>query len=242
MRRTHLLNTYMKDNNSVAAMVSYYNPLAMYRQPQQQVGTQHQISHQHAQQHVQAHHQQAAAAAAAVVAVGAVEGAQSLWYGYPHAHPHGAHHQPNSNQQYLEHPNVLGWPAHPHAHHYSHNLQYQHHQAAYQHHQQQQLHHAQVTGIIEWSGDEENNPGVGAGEPSPPITVSGSEVSSPRTPSSPPVNNNSVTARNNNRSNGTSGSTTPSRPTQIRSPYEWMKKPSYQNQPNPGLSLFFFFF
>jgi homeobox protein CDX len=26
----------------------------------------------------------------------------------------------------------------------------------------------------------------------------------------------------------------PSRPTPVKSPYEWMKKPSYQSQPNPG--------
>lgn len=52
--------------------------------------------------------------------------------------------------------------------------------------------------------------------PSPPITVSGSDMSSP--------------GANN-------GSTSPhlhSRPTPVKSPYEWMKKPSYQSQPNPG--------
>ncbi|KAL3267406.1 hypothetical protein HHI36_011535, partial [Cryptolaemus montrouzieri] len=53
--------------------------------------------------------------------------------------------------------------------------------------------------------------------PSPPITVSGSEMSSP----------------------GAGGTITPpgsqnSRPPPVRSPYEWIKKPSYQSQPNPG--------
>lgn len=51
--------------------------------------------------------------------------------------------------------------------------------------------------------------------PSPPITVSGSDMSSP----------------------GANGSSSPqlhSRPTPVKSPYEWMKKPSYQSQPNPG--------
>ncbi|CAO1314465.1 unnamed protein product [Diamesa serratosioi] len=53
--------------------------------------------------------------------------------------------------------------------------------------------------------------------PSPPITVSGSDMSSPSAlngASSPQINSN--------------------RPTPVKSPYEWMKKPSYQNQPNPG--------
>jgi homeobox protein CDX len=52
--------------------------------------------------------------------------------------------------------------------------------------------------------------------PSPPITVSGSDMSSPGAPtesSSPQIT---------------------SRPTPVKSPYEWMKKPSYQSQPNPG--------
>ncbi|KAK9869947.1 hypothetical protein WA026_006045 [Henosepilachna vigintioctopunctata] len=40
-------------------------------------------------------------------------------------------------------------------------------------------------------------------------------------------------------SSSTGGNITPpapvnTRPTPVRSPYEWIKKPSYQNQPNPG--------
>lgn len=53
--------------------------------------------------------------------------------------------------------------------------------------------------------------------PSPPATVhSGSDMSSPGAtgPSSSPQIS--------------------SRPTPVKSPYEWMKKPSYQSQPNPG--------
>lgn len=56
--------------------------------------------------------------------------------------------------------------------------------------------------------------------PSPPITVSGSEMSSP---------------------GGQSGHMSPPqplgvnpRPPPARSPYEWIKKTSYQSQPNPG--------
>lgn len=57
--------------------------------------------------------------------------------------------------------------------------------------------------------------------PSPPITVSGSDMSSPGAP------------------NGSSSPQLHSRPTPVKSPYEWMKKPSYQSQPNPGKKIFF---
>jgi homeobox protein CDX len=52
--------------------------------------------------------------------------------------------------------------------------------------------------------------------PSPPITVSGSDMSSPGAP------------------NGSSSPQITTRPTPVKSPFEWMKKPSYQSQPNPG--------
>ncbi|GAB0096328.1 homeotic protein caudal [Sergentomyia squamirostris] len=52
--------------------------------------------------------------------------------------------------------------------------------------------------------------------PSPPITVSGSEMSSPGAP------------------NGAGSPHTVARPAPVKSPYEWMKKASYQNQTNPG--------
>lgn len=56
--------------------------------------------------------------------------------------------------------------------------------------------------------------------PSPPITVSGSDMSSP----------------------GGGGNVTPpqtqTRPTPVRSPFEWIKKTSYQTQPNPGKLIF----
>ncbi|KAF5290554.1 hypothetical protein FQA39_LY14683 [Lamprigera yunnana] len=53
--------------------------------------------------------------------------------------------------------------------------------------------------------------------PSPPITVSGSDMSSPGT------------------AGGTISPTNPlTRPPPVRSPYEWIKKTSYQSQPNPG--------
>ncbi|KZC14259.1 PREDICTED: homeobox protein CHOX-CAD-like [Dufourea novaeangliae] len=202
----------MTDISSIG-MVSYYNPLAMYRQQQQSAGQQSLV--QQVQQHSQAQQAQQHAATTPL------DGGQQYWYGYPHGHPHAAHHhQPAGPQQYLDHAEVLpGWP-HPHAHHYSH-LQYQH--QAYQHQQQPQP--PPITGVTDWSSDD-GNTAVGTGEPSP-ITVSGSEISNPGTPSTPPANNNNTITTNNNN-------TTPMRPTQMRSPYEWMKKTSYQSQPNPG--------
>lgn len=54
--------------------------------------------------------------------------------------------------------------------------------------------------------------------PSPPITVSGSEMSSPGAGGNSPANSQN-------------------RPAPARSPYEWIKKTSYQTQPNPGESI-----
>ncbi|KAG5871755.1 hypothetical protein JTB14_020364 [Gonioctena quinquepunctata] len=54
--------------------------------------------------------------------------------------------------------------------------------------------------------------------PSPPITVSGSDMSSPGGQSG------DISTPNH----------TQSRPTPARSPYEWIKKTSYHSQPNPG--------
>lgn len=54
--------------------------------------------------------------------------------------------------------------------------------------------------------------------PSPPITVSGSDMSSPGAPT------------------GSSSPQITPRPTPVKSPFEWMKKQSYQSQPNPGKS------
>lgn len=53
--------------------------------------------------------------------------------------------------------------------------------------------------------------------PSPPITVSGSEMSSPGGGEEVPPPPQPQT-----------------RPAPVRSPYEWIKKTSYQTQPNPG--------
>ncbi|XP_076303876.1 uncharacterized protein LOC143221988, partial [Lasioglossum baleicum] len=104
------------------------------------------------------------------------DGPRQYWYGYPHGYQHAAHHQSPGPQQYLDHTDAFpGWPHH-HDHHYSH-LQYQHHQA---YHQQQQQ-SSQISAATDWSGDEAN-PVVVAGEPGPPITVSGSKISNPGTP------------------------------------------------------------
>ncbi|XP_015596990.1 homeobox protein CHOX-CAD [Cephus cinctus] len=209
----------MTDISSIG-MVSYYNPLTMYRG--QQTGSQQALGP------VQ---QGAPGQASGQGQQGVVSDStgQQYWYTYGSHGSYGAHHQNPGAQQYLDHPDVL-WPPHPHpAHHYSHHLQYQHHH----HHHHQAYPHQQIQ--PEWtSGDEtsgnagNNGNPVGTGEPSPPITVSGSEISSPGTPATPPANGSGPNGTN------TAATTTPVRPAQIRSPYEWMKKPSYQSQPNPG--------
>lgn len=59
--------------------------------------------------------------------------------------------------------------------------------------------------------------------PSPPITVSGSdEMSSPGGNVTPPQ--------------------TSTRPVPVRSPFEWIKKTSYQTQPNPGKFFYYFYY
>lgn len=55
--------------------------------------------------------------------------------------------------------------------------------------------------------------------PSPPITIAGSDISTPPVPAS-------------------SASPQTGRQTQSKSPYEWMKKSSYQSQPTPGMCHF----
>lgn len=61
--------------------------------------------------------------------------------------------------------------------------------------------------------------------PSPPITLSGSEMSSPGAPNGPqsPHHNNAI------------------RTTPPKSPYDWIKKTSYTNQPNPGKKMIHLF-
>ncbi|XP_016907728.1 homeotic protein caudal-like isoform X1 [Apis cerana] len=211
-------------------MMSYYTPFAMYRQQQQIVGQQP-LAQQMQQTQVQQTQQHASSSSVA-------DGGQQYWYGY-HGHPHGVHHQA-AGQQYLDPAEVLpSWSHHAHA--YTH-LQYQHHQPVYQ--------QSQISGVTDWTGDEPNT-GVGAGETSPPNTISGSEMSNSSNPTSPPTNNsnNSISPNNRNNSNNLghnsnvntntnvhNNSTTP-RPAQVRSPYEWMKKTSYQSQPNPACNV-----
>ncbi|KAH8381057.1 hypothetical protein KR200_004222 [Drosophila serrata] len=94
---------------------------------------------------------------------------------------------------------------------------------------------------------------IAEGLPSPPITVSGSEISSPGAPTSASSphhhlahhlsaanannnNNNSPSTHNNNNNNNNSvnnnnNRTSPSKPQY----YEWMKKPAYPAQPQPDL-------
>uniref|UniRef100_A0A240PN89 Homeobox domain-containing protein n=1 Tax=Anopheles epiroticus TaxID=199890 RepID=A0A240PN89_9DIPT len=87
-----------------------------------------------------------------------------------------------------------------------------HHHHLHQHH-----HHGNGSGGNGGGGSAHDHLADGLHSiPSPPITVSGSDMSSPGAPT---------------------GSASPQitpRPTPVKSPYEWMKKQSYQSQPNPG--------
>ncbi|ALC38720.1 cad, partial [Drosophila busckii] len=110
--------------------------------------------------------------------------------------------------------------------------------AAHQHHQQQQQQQQQQQLAAE-------------GLPSPPITVSGSEISSPGAPNSASSphhlthhlatagsnnnNNNSPSTHNNNNNNNSITANNNHRGSPAKAQYyEWMKKPSYPAQPQPG--------
>ncbi|XP_055713398.1 homeotic protein caudal isoform X2 [Phlebotomus papatasi] len=77
------------------------------------------------------------------------------------------------------------------------------------------LSHGASGGMGQSSGEHISTDGL-TSIPSPPITVSGSEMSSPGAP------------------NGAGSPHTVTRPAPAKSPYEWMKKTSYQNQTTPG--------
>ncbi|XP_066999656.2 homeobox protein CHOX-CAD [Anabrus simplex] len=160
-------------------MVSYYNPLAMYRHQQQATAP--------GGGPPQFHHPASPAAG---------------WYGAPTGYQPPPH-QVNTTQQYLN------------------CVQEDQHQGGPWHHHHHMFQPEWGTGTPDF-GVPPTMAGVAAvleesQLPSPPITVSSSELSSP----------------------GAAGGTlTPpqqhGRPVPVRSPYEWMKKPSYQSQPNPG--------
>lgn len=139
----------------------------------------------------------------------------------------------------------------------SHLLQ-QHHQNHQNQQHQQQLHHQHQQSGATQLNDTASSVGeaqIADGLPSPPITVSGSELSSPGAPassSSPhgnmstnssnnnnPNNNNNSTANTSAGSSGSNGNTTINnntiRSSPVKSPYyDWMKKQSYTAQPTPG--------
>ncbi|KAF7989954.1 hypothetical protein HCN44_008628 [Aphidius gifuensis] len=227
----------------MVTMSSFFNPLAIYCQPQTQTGNQQ--FNQQLQHLSPPHPTQEQPTASAMASIGrTIEIDQQCWYGYPHPH----HHHHNHHHQHLQsvpeehHSDVIMWQ--PHAHAYSH-LHRQHHSITYQHHPE----HPTPNGTIVWSEDRgNNNLAVDTSELSPPITASESEISYPSTPLSPIKNNNiphvsSYNKNNNNNDDNNNNvnntrnsfvSSNPVRPTQMRSPYEWLKKTSYQNQLIPG--------
>ncbi|KAM8717387.1 hypothetical protein ACLKA7_004134 [Drosophila subpalustris] len=91
---------------------------------------------------------------------------------------------------------------------------------------------------------------IAEGLPSPPITVSGSEISSPGAPTSASSphhlthhlsaaasnnNNNSPSTHNNNNNNNSITANNNHRTSPAKAQYyDWMKKPSYPAQPQPG--------
>ncbi|XP_037960254.1 homeotic protein caudal [Teleopsis dalmanni] len=83
---------------------------------------------------------------------------------------------------------------------------------------------------------------IAEGLPSPPITVSGSEISSPGAPASSSSphhvthhsnNNTSPTTANNNNNSSIHNNNNRTSPVKAQY-YDWMKKPSYPAQPTPG--------
>lgn len=78
--------------------------------------------------------------------------------------------------------------------------------------------------------------------PSPPITVSGSEMSSPGGGGGGPGNNSASSVNGLHGVGGGGGLSPPPashhnmsiRPVPVKSPFEWIKRTSYQNQTNPG--------
>lgn len=160
-------------------MVSYYNPIAMYRQ-QGPVGPSSTQFHNSGSP-------------------------TSAWYGSYHP----GQMQVPTPQQYLScmqdsEPQNMTWH-HPHP---AHSV-FNHEFFEYNSYIQQQ-HGGQPL---------QTRPGSEPPLPSPPM--SSSELSSPGA-----VGGGSVTPPNH-----------PPRPGPVRSPYDWMTKPSYQSQPNPGKCL-----
>lgn len=102
------------------------------------------------------------------------------------------------------------------------------------HHHHHHLHHHPVGHQGSGSGGALNSEHLNDGLhsiPSPPITVSGSEMSSPG-------GGGANSASNNNGLHGVGGLSPHHnmsiRPVPVKSPFEWIKRTSYQNQTNPG--------
>lgn len=133
--------------------------------------------------------------------------------------PNPTHYQANS-AWYPAYQNVAG----PSSYYPQEEQQVWHHhhhaqpQAVYQHKIQDFLH---TGNIPAFPPQHQIN---GNGMQSPTLTISGSDMSSPGGHSS---HSGNITPPQPS----TSGT---SRPTQARSPYEWIKKNSYQQNPNPG--------
>lgn len=208
-------------------MVSYYNPLAMYRQQtsSSMVGPGSSAANSN-----QFHHGNSSPSAAAAAAAAA-----SGWYP-----AYQAGHQLAAQQQYLNcedgvgtqghHQHPTPWSHHHHHHHHPHHAHAPHLFTHQEWPAAPEFAAAAAASVAAVAGHASGSASIAGHHhgmiledqlPSPPITVSSSELSSPGAiagPSTPPQNMNNIGPR----------------PAPVRSPYEWMKKPSYQSQPNPG--------
>uniref|UniRef100_A0A1L8DII2 Putative transcription factor caudal n=1 Tax=Nyssomyia neivai TaxID=330878 RepID=A0A1L8DII2_9DIPT len=146
--------------------------------------------------------------------------APNHWYA-PNYHqpPNPQLFAPDSDSQpqpmYYTHHGMLDWPAHENFSAPQHNHLHQSSSSGSGTPSGLHLSHAGSSAMGHSAGEHITPDGL-TSIPSPPITVSGSEMSSPGAP------------------NGAGSPRTVSRPAPVKSPYEWMKKTSYQNQTNPG--------
>nr|CAH7747240.1 unnamed protein product [Callosobruchus chinensis] len=182
-------------------MVSYYGQSAMYRHQQQITPA----SNGHFQSGSPMH----------------------SWYGY---------HQQTSPATYCVHDEQQMWHHHPAATHPAHPV-FQHEFTDFIHNSIPALQHPSPMGGAQAPPPDcvaapmdGCPPGAQQQLPSPPVTVSGSEMSSPGGHSAGTV----TPPHHMHHHQMGGGAAHQSRPAPARSPFEWIKKTSYQTQPNPG--------
>lgn len=198
-------------------MVSYYNPLAaMY--PKSHCANLYSGGNPWYPSNYQPSNAQLFAGAVAAASSDA-DGQPPMYYP-PHMFQSSSSPDWHDNFSTPPSVNVLQAPSTPAAGHHHHQLHNHHHH-----------HHANQ------SGGDHLNDGLHS-IPSPPITVSGSEMSSPGGGGGGTGGANSSSATTTHNGLHGPGSASPHqmsmRPVPVKSPFEWIKRTSYQNQTNPG--------